>query len=307
MTTETEAIDRAAPGAMPAEQIIVVTGAAGRIGRDVIPLLRREGRHLRLVDISPPPQSSEGPDEWLQVSITDREALVTAFAGATAVVHLAGLSLEMPWAETLSVNIDGAQAVLESALRAGVRRLLLASSYHVVGYERPDSLRDTRIAPPRPDTYYGVSKAAMEALGSVFADRFGMSVISARIVSYGILPQGERGLAQWLSPADMARLIEAAIAREASGHRTVWAVSDNAPGWFPLEAGREIGYHPQDDAARVIEAHPDAYPGVDPSAPFEGLDRDSILGYKFVEPWALGEPRIDRPRSAHEREQDDDA
>src|SRR5688500_11117164 len=106
--------------------------------------------------------------------------------------------------------------------------------------------------PPRPDTYYAVSKAAMEALGSVFADRFGMTIVSARICSYSPQPGGDRGLAQWLSAGDMARLVEAVIARDEPGHRIVWGVSRNAPDWFPLGPGRAIGFEPVDDAAEAL-------------------------------------------------------
>jgi hypothetical protein len=219
------------------------------------------------------------------------------------VVHLAGHAAEMPWADILAVNIDGTQAVLEAAQRAGVRRVLLASSYHVVGYEAPAALRTADMLPPRPDTYYGVSKAAMEALGSVFADRFGMTIVSARIVTYGARPHGARGLAQWLSTGDMARLIEAVIARDEPGHHIVWAVSDNAPGWFPLEPGHAIGFHPIDDAARLYaDQTRDAESGA--ALPAQELDSESILGYKFVEPpWSLGHPWLHLTQPARDDRQ----
>jgi uronate dehydrogenase len=275
-------------------QIVVVTGAAGRVGRDVIPLLRREGRVLRLLDIAPPALAERhADDEWVDASITDRPALAAAFAGATAIVHLAGYAAEMPWADILTVNIDGSQAVLEAARQAGVRRVLLASTYHVVGYEKPPALRTADVLPARPDTYYAVSKATMEALGSVFADRFGMTIVSARLTTYGRQPQGERGLAQWLSTGDMARLIEAVIVRDEPGHHIVWAVSDNAPGWFPLGPGRAIGFEPLDDAARALAAGPPSDPRVQTDP--EQLDTDTVLGYWFIDPpHDLGAPLLAR-------------
>lgn len=266
-------------------EIVVVTGASGRIGRDVTPLLRRPGRVLRLLDIVlPEPRVRDERDEWVTATITDRSALAATFEGAAAVIHLAGYAAERPWAEILEVNIDGAQAVLEAALASGVQRVMLASSYHVVGFDIPPALRTADAIPPRPDTYYAVSKAAMEALGSVFADRFGMTVVSARLCTYGPRPIGPRGLAQWLSTADTARLIEAVIALDEPGHRIVWGVSDNAPGWFPLEPGHAIGYYPQDDAARILG--PEDGVGRDPitATRAEDLDTTAILGCGFVVP-----------------------
>ncbi|KRC59217.1 NAD-dependent dehydratase [Agromyces sp. Root81] len=276
-------------------EIVVVTGAAGRVGRAVVPLLRRERRVLRLLDIAvPDPRDRDHRDEWIEASITDREALASAFAGATAVIHLGGHAAERTWADILSVNIDGSQAVLDSARVAGVRRVLLASTYHVVGFETPDRLGAAGMIPPRPDTYYAVSKAAMEALGSVFADRFGMTIVSARIGSFGRRPAGPRGLAQWCSPGDAARLMEAVIAREEPGHTIVWAVSDNSPGWFPLDAGRSIGFEPRDDAARELVAMHRAGRTVEIPERIDDLDLDSILGYGFVTPaLPLGHPLLD--------------
>ncbi|MRG59956.1 NAD-dependent epimerase/dehydratase family protein [Agromyces sp. CFH 90414] len=230
------------------EETVVVTGAAGRIGRAVTPLLRRPGRRLRLVDTVPDPSTAGDDVSWHDVSIQDGPAMARILDGATSLVHLAGLSSERPWADLLRVNIDGTHTVLEAARTAGVRRVLLASSIHAVGCSPVADAADAQPLRPRPDTYYGVSKAAMEALGSLYADRFGISVVSARICTFQEAPGDGRAIAQWLSPGDMARLVEAAIALDDGRHHLVWGVSANHPGWFSLEAGYAIGYRPQDDA-----------------------------------------------------------
>ena len=136
------------------------------------------------------------------------------------------------------------------------------------------SLRDVR-----PDSYYGVSKAAMEALGSLFADRFGMCVVSARICTFGMEPSAGRTVATWLSTDDMVRLIETVAGMETPGHHLIWAVSDNGPGWFDLEPGRRIGYHPADDAASRLEEITGATPTLpDPLAALGGPFLDLPLG-----------------------------
>lgn len=260
---------------MSIDETIVITGAAGRIGRAVVPLLRRAGRALRLVDTARPPLPPGGDITWHDVSIEDADGMAAALAGASVVVHLAGLSSERPWHEILRVNIDGTHTVLEAAREAGVGRVLLASSIHAVGFQPVARAAMPEPALPRPDTYYGVSKAAMEALGSLYADRFGMSIVSARICTFLEEPGDGRAVAQWLSPADMVRLIEASIALDDGAHHLVWGVSANAPGWFSLDAGHAIGYHPRDDASAVLARRD----GVTPPEP----DRAAPLGGPFTD------------------------
>ena len=256
---------------MSIEQAVVITGAAGRIGRALVPRLRRRGRALRLVDTSRADLELDvepGDVSWHDVSIEDAEGMERVMHGASALVHLAGLSSERPWADLLRVNIDGTHTVLEAARRAGVRRVLLASSIHAVGFQPVGAAASTTPPLPRPDTYYGVTKAAMEALGSLYADRFGMSVVSARICTFLEEPGDGRAIAQWLSPDDMARLVEASIALDDGSHHLVWGVSANAPAWFSLEAGHAIGYRPLDDARAVsIERDGVVPPDPDPTAP----------------------------------------
>lgn len=258
-------------------ETVVITGAAGRIGRTIAPLLARAERRLVLLDHAVPPDAA-GPGEWVEASITDRDALRSGFEGADAVVHLAGIASEHEWESILATNIDGTEAVLASARAAGVTRVLLASSIHASGYRTADDLVE-HPALARPDTYYGVSKAAMEALGSLYADRFGMSVVSARICTFLDAPDAGRTLASWLSPADIARLVEAAVVLDSGRHHLVWAVSANAPDWFPLDEGFAIGFAPQDDAARWLteRGHPEpVWPPRD--APLGGSFLDLPLG-----------------------------
>ncbi|MFH8342538.1 NAD-dependent epimerase/dehydratase family protein [Streptomyces sp. AM6-12] len=231
-------------------QRIVITGAAGGIGGLLRPRLARPGRTLRLLDVAPVPPAARGEDvEILRSSVTDLPAMREALTGADAVIHLGGLSVEGPWEEILDININGTRTVLEAARRAGVPRVIIASSSHAVGFhpregEAPDYLF------PRPDTYYGVSKVAAEALGSLYHDRYGLDVVCVRLGGCYERPIVTRQLATWLSPGDCARLMEALIAAPSPGFRVVWGVSDNTRRWFSLDEARALGYAPQDDAER---------------------------------------------------------
>lgn len=247
---------------------VLVTGAAGRIGRMLRPRLASPGLVLRLLDTQEqdPPAAGE-PVETVRADLADAEAVDRACAGVDAVVHLAGLAGEDSWENILRVNVDGTRTVLEAARLAGVPRVVLASSNHAVGFYRhsaagepaPDGPGGGAPAPagpdgvpaaafPRPDTYYGWSKAAVEALGSLYADRFGMTVLALRIGSCFAEPPGLRGLDSWLSPDDCARLVSACLTADVTGFRVLWGVSDNARRWWSLTEAREIGYDPRDDA-----------------------------------------------------------
>lgn len=227
---------------------VAVTGAAGSLASDIIPGLLELGYRVAGVD-QREPESHLGC-AWVSCSIFDSDQLSRVFAGCDAVVHLAGIPLEADWSSVSRVNIDGTQAVLEAAQSAGVRRAVLASSIHSVGFvpipQENGKVHDDVAV--RPDTFYGVSKAAVEALGSLYHDRYGMDVVCLRIASRFAHPEGERMLSTWLSPADAVRLFDAALTAESPGFRTVWGVSANKRSYLSPAGGRAIGFYPQDDA-----------------------------------------------------------
>jgi uronate dehydrogenase len=240
---------------------VLITGASGVVGGFVRTRLRKAGRVLRLLDITPP--AAAEPDEAVEIvtcSITDPAALGPAFEGVDALVHLGGQSREDTWANIVSANIDGTHNVLEAARTAGVRRVILASSNHAVGFrvtgeDGPDGLRAD--SSPRPDTYYGVSKAAIEALGALYHHRFGMDVICLRIGTCFPTPWDVRGLSSWLSPDDAGRLFEACLTAPSPGYRIVWGVSDNTRRFVSLRAAEELGYRSRDDAEVFAADIPD--------------------------------------------------
>jgi uronate dehydrogenase len=247
------------------EQRVLITGASGGVGHILRPRLARPGRTLRLLDIAAPEPGDDA--ETITGSIMDADVLAAACEGVDVIVHLGGLSREDTWANILSTNIDGTHHVLEAARVAGVSRVILASSNHsagfrVVGEDGPDGLlADTS---PRPDTYYGVSKAAMEALGALYHHRFGMDVICIRIGTCFPEPWDERGLATWLSPDDGGRLFEACLTARAPGYRIIWGVSDNTRRVCSLREAEALGYRSLDNAesfaAKIMGDQPPSTP-----------------------------------------------
>jgi uronate dehydrogenase len=220
--------------------VILLTGAAGAIGQMLRP--RLDHHDLRLTDV----RAGDGVDA---LDVTDAAAVEAACRGADAVVHLGGIASEGAFEDVLAVNVRGTERVLQAAHRTGVPRVVLASSNHAAGlYERsaagPDGLADD--VPPRPDSYYGWSKAAMESLGRLYHERYGLHVTGLRIGSCKDEPAEPGDLSRWLSPDDVGRLVEAALT--AAGWRLVWGVSANTRRWWSAAGGRAIGYTPRDNA-----------------------------------------------------------
>lgn len=244
---------------------ILMTGAAGRIGTMLRPRLAAPGRTLRLLDVAP---LTAGPgEEAVQASITDLDAMTAACDGTDAVIHLGGLAGPDPWDRILDVNINGGYVAFEAARRAGVGRVIYASSNHAVGFAPRASFPVPDYAFPAPDTYYGVSKAAIEALAAMYHHRYGLDAICLRILTCAERPVNARALATWLSPDDAGRLFEACLTAPRPGYRVIFGVSANTRGgWVSLNEAKSLGYEPRDDAeayADEVLAHAD----IDPDDP----------------------------------------
>lgn len=174
-------------------------------------------------------------------------------------VHLAGNPDEDSLPASLESHVHTTGHILEAMVRHGVSRLAYASSNHAVG-RTPYTELLTASVPPRPDTFYGVAKVAAESLLSLYADRHHLSAVAMRIGSFGHVPQTRRQLSTWLSPGDAVRMVSAAIAYSEPGLHVVYGISNNSRGWWDLDPGHAIGYHPRDDAedfAATIPTRPD--------------------------------------------------
>jgi uronate dehydrogenase len=247
---------------------VLLTGAAGRIGTVLRGGLPERGWAVRCLDVVPVADERPG-EEQVVADVTDLAAMADAVEGVDAVVHLAGVVGESTWPAISHANIEGTYATLEAARRAGVRRMVLASSNHASGFTpRPEEgLLREEDAPPRPDTYYGVAKVTTEALGSLYADRYGMDVICLRIGSAFPEPTTVRMLATWLSPDDTVSLVDAALSAPSPGFAVVWGVSANTRNWWDLTAARALGYEPADDAEVYAEALIEVHGEPDPDDP----------------------------------------
>jgi uronate dehydrogenase len=250
---------------------LLLTGAAGNLGRELRPRLLPRCETLRVSDRSP--MDAGGPSEEVVVAdLADADAMLRLLQGVDAVVHLGGVSTEQPWAPILAGNIVGAYNLYEAARRNGVKRIVYASSNHVTGFYRQDEVIGPK-NPMRPDGLYGLSKAFGENLAQLYWDRYRIETVSLRIGSAFAAPKDRRMLATWMSFDDTERLVLAALTAPVVGHSVIYGMSDNATTWWDNTSARHIGYRPQ-DSSEVFRAEVDARQPVldanDPAVLYQG-------------------------------------
>jgi uronate dehydrogenase len=229
---------------------ILITGATGDVGSH----LRRElkGKYrLRLSDKRPLLKKEKG-ESFMRADISRMADALKITKGVDAIVHLGGYSVEGPWPAILQANIVGCYNVFEAARRNGVKRILFPTSNHAVGFYRRDQTIDHRVY-PKPDSRYGVSKVFGEALGSLYADKYGMEVFLMRIGNVNPRPIDRRRLSIWLSPRDLAQLVSIGIERPGIKFEIVYGISGNKRAWYDNANAARLGYRPQDDSEPFAE------------------------------------------------------
>ncbi len=250
---------------------LLLTGAAGGLGKALRERLAANCNVLRLSD-----RVAFGPagqaEEIMLADLADAVAVDRMVDGVDAIVHLGGVSVEGPFGPIMQANILGVYNLYEAARKHGVKRVIFASSNHVTGYYRQGETI-TASHPPRPDGFYGVSKAFGEDLSRFYFDRYGIETACVRIGSSFPEPRDRRMLATWLSFDDLHRLITACLTTPVLSHSIIFGMSDNAVTWWDNSEARHVGYRPQDssdvfrDAVYERTAAPDLS---DPVAQFQG-------------------------------------
>ena len=251
---------------------LLLTGAAGNLGRELRPRLKAYCDTLRL-SARGDTLGTAGPGEELApADLADKAAVFAALDGVEAVVHMGGVSTEQTWESILDGNIVGMVNLYEAARHHGTRRIVFASSNHVTGFYRQDEVVSPR-DPVRPDGFYGLSKCFGENLAQLYWDRFGIETVSVRIGSSFAAPKDRRMLATWMSFDDTERLIVAALTAPVVGHSIVYGMSDNATTWWDNTPARHLGYRPQDSSEvfrAEVEARQQTLDRDDPAVIYQG-------------------------------------
>ncbi len=247
---------------MSEQRLVLLTGAAGRIGSAFFTAHGADYR-FRLADRSADglaALSSTG-HEVVLLDMADAEACALACAGVDTVIHLAAdPSPEADWESSLLANnIQGVVNVFRAASGAGCRRVIFASSVHAVGgYPPVTPIADN--APPRPTNLYGASKAFGEAVAATYAAS-GLSGIAIRIGAYDApwfyAERDPRAASAYISARDMNQLLRLCIETPDIDYAVVGGISDNRHKRFDLVQTRALlGYAPQDDGFAVLGVEP---------------------------------------------------
>jgi uronate dehydrogenase len=241
---------------------ILITGAAGDVGTHI----RRELASqyvFRASDLRPVTQAFATNEKYVKADIAKFSDALKITKGVDAIIHLGGYSVEGPWEGILSANIIGCYNVFEAARRNGVKRILFPTSNHAMGfYPRSQTIDHTDYI--KPDSRYGVSKVFGEALGSLYADKYGMEFLMMRLGNVGPVPIDKRRLSLWFSPRDLAQLVTIGIEHPDIKFEIVYGISRNTRAWYDNSNAFRLGYKPVDDsetfAAEVLAREKPGHP-----------------------------------------------
>lgn len=237
---------------------LLLTGAAGGLGKVLRERLKPFARHIRLSDIANMAPAIDESEEVVPCDLSDKQAVHQLVEGVDAILHFGGVSVERPFEEILGANISGVFHIYEAARKHGVKRVIFASSNHVIGFHKQDETLDA-LSPRRPDGYYGLSKSYGEDMASFYFDRYGIETVSIRIGSSFPEPQNRRMMSTWLSFDDLTQLIECSLYTPKVGHTVVYGMSANRDVWWDNSQAAHLGYQPKDSSEIFrdkVEAQP---------------------------------------------------
>ncbi len=243
---------------------VLITGVAGQIGGVVREALIGE-HDVSGIDI----RKADGFESTV-ADMTNLEAIQPAFEGIDTVVDLANSPQgDLPWHAAYRNNIPAIYNALEAAKRAGVKRVIFASSNRAsenyeldqpyanicagdyTGLEPGKFPMITPDMPVRPSGPYGIAKAMGEAAGRYFSDRHGLSVICLRFgtVRPDSKPANVRHFATIFSHRDLAHLVErCVVAPDSLRFATFFGVSNNTWRFWDISNAQElVGFDPQDN------------------------------------------------------------
>lgn len=251
---------------------LLLTGAAGGLGKVLREGLRPFAQMLRLSDVAAMAPARDAQEEVVPCDLADKAAVDALVADCDAIVHLGGVSVERPFEQILEANIKGVFHLYEGARRHGAKRVVFASSNHVIGFHKQGERLDAD-AKRRPDGYYGLSKSFGEDVAQFYFDRYGIETVSIRIGSSFPEPANRRMMHTWLSYRDLTSLVERSLFAPDVGHTVVYGASANRETWWDNRAAAAVlSWQPQDSSEPFrakVEAQPPVAPG-DPNAIYQG-------------------------------------
>ena len=269
-----------------AKKTVLITGVYGLVGSaiyrrllkspekyEVYGMARRAVPSERVSDV----QTLQIPESHFLLSdLSDLKALTQDFEGMDTVVHMAAdPNTEAPWDSVLKNNIEAGYHMFEAAKRAGVRRVVCASTIQVsTGHFRnrepyksiweenyrqvPDSIEPLKTTErPWPINLYAASKVFAETLARVYSSSSDLSCLCLRIGAVNAEDEITESRLQsiFCSQNDVARLTEACIqAPDTLKFDIFYGMSQNKYLWTDIEnAASHVGYIPADGRGKAAE------------------------------------------------------
>ncbi|CAG6390917.1 NAD(P)-dependent oxidoreductase [Streptomyces cocklensis] len=274
---------------------VLVTGAGGTLGREVVAHLRGEGWTVRAHDRTPADPSAA--DEVLTGELRDAGVLARAVDAVDAVVHAAALPSPTAAAEdeVFLNNVTASHLVLAGAARAGAGRLVNVSSLSALGFAfsrhdlSPRSVPVTEDQTFTGDDVYGLSKYVGEEIAARVSSRWGATAVSLRFPFLGTGdrlrrhlervhadPRVDRGsLWGWLDTRDAARAIGLALTAPLDGHTVVNVAAPDTTALVPT-ADLVRRYHPGTRFDAPLEGF---------AVPFATRRSQELLGFATRHAW----------------------
>ncbi|MDX6511723.1 MAG: hypothetical protein QOE36_1227 [Gaiellaceae bacterium] len=279
---------------------VLVTGAAGLLGRRVVAALEALGAAVTALDVARPDDLRV--DRLVVGEAGDVSVVQRALEGVDALVHLAAIRAPSlaPAEQVFCGNTAATFTVLEQAAQAGVRRAVIASSLAITGLpfgrsgRRPAYLPLDEEIPLQIEDPYALSKHVDELVAESMWWQHGLSVVALRFPFLGTLEvdlpkRAERIAADpafaaaefwlYLEARDAASACVLALTAPPPGFHLLALAAPNTLSPYPTEQLLEA-YYPTVRRRTVFEGH---------AAPIDVGKARSLLGWEPEHLWAAGE------------------
>ena len=216
------------PTAGLSTQTILLTGAAGKVARRLRAPLAKLCGELIVTDLAPV-EGLAANERYVQCDLSSTSAVHGLVKGVHKIVHFAGYPREASWDTLIPANIAAVTNLWEAALEHGVRRIVYASTNHVVGFYPVTRQIDVN-AEVKCDSRYGLTKAFTETLARFYYEKYGIESLGLRIGRVEDAPVDERMWSTWLHPDDL--LQQVVLGLSGTVHADIlYGVSANSRAW----------------------------------------------------------------------------
>tara|TARA_A100000164_G_scaffold371077_1_gene398172 strand:- start:66 stop:917 length:852 start_codon:yes stop_codon:yes gene_type:complete len=241
---------------------ILITGAAGLCGSILYDGLIKKGYKIICCDKKITPSNAAKKiklkvnNKIKKIDLKNFKSLVKITKGIDAAIHFGGIPRHTPkediYSKILENNISGTYNLFEACRINKVKRIIFASSAHVIGFHNRKNRIDEKCT-LRPDSHYAVSKCFGEALASLYSDKYDIKTMSIRIGSVLPQPTDERFLSTWISFRDLVHLVDIGLKSSKLHCSVVYGISKNKRSWWKNNSAYKLGYKPKDNAEKFIK------------------------------------------------------